>query len=432
MITKRQIAIAAGIVIGLVWLAMAASKLVLAVADAFFLTVLGIVFAVFLHRCSVWLSERTPLSRNMALTGLTVLLPLASGACLWFFGQQLVEKVAEGRKQVDQARRDIRQTLDEHPTLDSLVARIPMADEMLSPGGLGQRQEESRSQQAAPTQNESASQTEDQQGAAEPDKKDSSETNEDAASAEDSKDAEKEQGKKSDAPEEEQSSSVSFGKVLDFLLKAFQSTMGLIANLAVIFFVGVYLAADPALYRDGVVRLFPMEARDRTREILNDTGKTLWKWLIGRLLCMAVVGVGSGIVLALLKVPLAPWLALLAAGLAFIPNVGPAVSLAITTLVALPQGLSTAGWVVVAYFGIELFESYLLTPLVQHKMVEIPPALLIVVQLVFGLLAGFLGLTVATPLLAAGMVIVKRAYLEDVLGEADADGQPDRGMARAE
>jgi predicted PurR-regulated permease PerM len=210
---------------------------------------------------------------------------------------------------------------------------------------------------------------------------------------------------------------MSFSKVLDFLLKAFESVMGVIANLAVIFFVGVYLAADPALYRDGLVRLFPPEARERTRDILNETGTTLWKWLLGRLLCMAVVGIGSGIVLAVLKIPLAPWLALLAAALAFIPNVGPAVSLAITTLVALPQGLSTAAWVVAAYFALELFESYLLTPLVQHKMVEIPPALLIFVQLIFGLLAGFLGLTVATPILAAAMVIVKRAYLEDTLGD---------------
>ena len=48
---------------------------------------------------------------------------------------------------------------------------------------------------------------------------------------------------------------------------------------------------------------------------------------------------------------------------------------------------------------------------------ELPPGLIIVSQVVFALLLGPLGLVLATPILAATMVLVRMAYVEDVLGD---------------
>ncbi|MFR0309084.1 hypothetical protein ACLHZN_26155, partial [Escherichia coli] len=52
-------------------------------------------------------------------------------------------------------------------------------------------------------------------------------------------------------------------------------------------------------------------------------------------------------------------------------------------------------------------------------IVSIPPALTIGVQLLFGLLAGTLGLLLATPLAALGMVLVRMLYVEDLLGDRE-------------
>jgi predicted PurR-regulated permease PerM len=47
----------------------------------------------------------------------------------------------------------------------------------------------------------------------------------------------------------------------------------------------------------------------------------------------------------------------------------------------------------------------------------LPPALTIFAQILMGVLFGLFGLLLATPLVAASMVIVRMAYIEDVLGD---------------
>jgi predicted PurR-regulated permease PerM len=61
----------------------------------------------------------------------------------------------------------------------------------------------------------------------------------------------------------------------------------------------------------------------------------------------------------------------------------------------------------------------LLTPLIQARAVSMPPAAVILNQLVFGALFGLLGLALATPLAAAATV-----PLRDVFGQ-DEDGKTD-------
>ena len=51
---------------------------------------------------------------------------------------------------------------------------------------------------------------------------------------------------------------------------------------------------------------------------------------------------------------------------------------------------------------------------------QLPPALTILSQTVLGTLFGIMGLILATPLTAAGMVVVRMVYVESVL---EKDGQ---------
>jgi len=59
--------------------------------------------------------------------------------------------------------------------------------------------------------------------------------------------------------------------------------------------------------------------------------------------------------------------------------------------------------------------------------VELPPAVTILAQLLLGLLAGVLGLAMATPLTAAAITLVRMLYVEDVLGDRS---ETDRGRHR--
>ena len=80
--------------------------------------------------------------------------------------------------------------------------------------------------------------------------------------------------------------------------------------------------------------------------------------------------------------------------------------------------MTVAGLTVAGYVGFQLIESYVLTPIIQKRQVAMPPALILVAQLLLGVVAGFMGVAVATPLVAAAMVLVSLLYIEDVLGEA--------------
>ena len=68
-------------------------------------------------------------------------------------------------------------------------------------------------------------------------------------------------------------------------------------------------------------------------------------------------------------------------------------------------------------------EGYVLVPLVQRRAVHLPPALTLSAQVILGCLAGFIGLLFATPLVAAGLVLVRMIYVEGILGDRE-EGEP--------
>ena len=130
---------------------------------------------------------------------------------------------------------------------------------------------------------------------------------------------------------------------------------------------------------------------------------------------MLEIGVTTAIGLWLLGVPLAFALGLLTAFLNFVPTFGPLIAAVPTALVALTVSPMTAVYAVALYTAAACFDGYVVTPLVQMRISEMPPALLLVAQVLMGVLAGQMGLVLAAPMLAATLVLVRMAYIEDVL-----------------
>ncbi len=191
----------------------------------------------------------------------------------------------------------------------------------------------------------------------------------------------------------------------------------------VVCFVGLYLALDTGLNKRGFVRLFPPGYRARATQILDELGRVLGWWLIGRGISMAATGILTGLGLWLLGIPLALTLALLAAVLTFVPYVGAIVSAIPALLLGLVHSPTMVLYVAILYVVVQLVEGYLLTPLIQQETVALPPALTIASLVLFGALFGPLGLMLGTPLAAVGLVLVRMAYVEDVLEQGDVLGQ---------
>jgi predicted PurR-regulated permease PerM len=72
--------------------------------------------------------------------------------------------------------------------------------------------------------------------------------------------------------------------------------------------------------------------------------------------------------------------------------------------------------VVLLFLAVQNVEGNLLTPMVQSARAELPPALLLLVQVLMGALFGLLGVALAAPTAAIGLVLTRRAYSEGWLG----------------
>lgn len=196
----------------------------------------------------------------------------------------------------------------------------------------------------------------------------------------------------------------------------FSSGLGLIANLVVLLFGTLYFAASPGEYRKGLISLIPPAHRERVDAALCETSTILRAWLLGKLAVMTFVGVVTTAGLALLGVPLAFALGLIAAILDFVPNFGPIVAFIPAGLMALAVDPMLALWTALLYLGIQQSESFLVTPLVQRKVADLMPAAIIFGQIAFGVLFGVLGLLFAEALVATAQVLIRRLYI-DVIEE---------------
>jgi predicted PurR-regulated permease PerM len=193
------------------------------------------------------------------------------------------------------------------------------------------------------------------------------------------------------------------------------TAVDVVVALVVVLFVGLYTAADPGVYRRGALLLVPQRRRPRIAELLERIAEVLRWWLIGRIISMAIIAAMTTVGLWLLGVQLALTLGLLSGLLAFVPYVGSVTSAIPPILIALTESTALALYVVALYLGVHLVEGYVLVPLMQKRMVHLPPALTLSAQAILGALFGVIGLALATPLAAALVTATRMLYVEDVL-----------------
>jgi predicted PurR-regulated permease PerM len=201
---------------------------------------------------------------------------------------------------------------------------------------------------------------------------------------------------------------------------AVSNTFATLGGTVLVLFLGMYFAAAPDRYRSGLLTLVPTEKRRRAGEVVDQIATALWHWVLGRLVGMLLIGIGTAIGLRLLGVPLPISLGVLAGILTFVPNVGPLVALVPAVLFSLQIGTDTALYVILFYFALQTMESYLITPMIDQFQVDVPPGLTLSAQLLFGMVGGLLGLLVATPLIVVISILVREFYVRDILRAAPA------------
>lgn len=202
------------------------------------------------------------------------------------------------------------------------------------------------------------------------------------------------------------------------ILNYLSFTAAVAAGLILIFVIAVYIAAEPKLYTEGALRLFPKRHRSEVLSLMNEMSRTIQWWLVGQLVSMTILGILSVLGLWLLGVPYALLLGLFTAFTNFIPNLGPIIAAIPALGVALTQGLDTAIYVALFFTALQCVEGYFITPMIYRRAISVPPVLIITVQFLLYYMIGFLGILLAMPLMGCMMILVQRLYVEDVLGDS--------------
>ncbi|MEA5449187.1 AI-2E family transporter [Leptolyngbya sp. CCNP1308] len=186
--------------------------------------------------------------------------------------------------------------------------------------------------------------------------------------------------------------------IFGHFLAWFSSTLTVAFNLLLVSIVIIMVLLNPAAYRRLFLAIFPSSRQKQVSHVLDDCEEALAGWFIGILFNMTVIAITSMIGLWILGIPLAFANGLLAGLLAFIPNLGPFISVLPPAAIALLEAPWKAIAVVVLYVVIQQIESNILTPLVMKKQVSLLPAVTLLSQVIFAAFFGFLGLLLALPL----------------------------------
>jgi predicted PurR-regulated permease PerM len=186
------------------------------------------------------------------------------------------------------------------------------------------------------------------------------------------------------------------------------TAVGAVTSGVMMLVLAIFIAIEPKLYERGVAWMLPMEKRAHFYAIADKMGWTLRRLMFGRLIGMAVEGVGTWLLLWAGGVPMAGLLGILTGLFAFLPNIGSIISGALIILVGFSGGTDTGLYAFGVYMAVQVIDGYLIVPMVAKRATDLAPALVLAAQILFGALFGLMGLFLADPIVA-----MIKVYLEE-------------------
>jgi predicted PurR-regulated permease PerM len=196
------------------------------------------------------------------------------------------------------------------------------------------------------------------------------------------------------------------------------SVLGALASVVLVIFGGIYLAADPQLYREGFIKLIPPAFQSNVSATLDDAGTALRRWLAGQLIAMVLVGGLTGLGLWIVGVPSAMALGFIAGLAEFVPILGAIVAAVPAIVIASTQGWEMVLWAVGVLVIVQQIENNLIAPVLAKRMVSVAPVVGLFAVVAMGVLFGPLGLLFGFPLAIVTDIAVRRLYVLDTLDES--------------
>ncbi len=203
------------------------------------------------------------------------------------------------------------------------------------------------------------------------------------------------------------------GDAVTTVLVALWGIVGGLFGFVGILLLTFYLLVDSQDVFAVFVRLFPSAQRKRVSEVSERVAVKISAWLGGQMLLGLIIGVTSGIGLALMGVPYFFVLAVISGIGEMIPMVGPLLSAIPAVAVAFTVSPGLALGVAIFFLVQQLLENNVLVPKVMSQQVGLS-AVTVIVSLVIGTeLLGLVGALLAVPTAAIVQVLFEELVLRE-------------------
>lgn len=193
----------------------------------------------------------------------------------------------------------------------------------------------------------------------------------------------------------------------------FNRTLGLFNGLfalVTVLVVSFYLVAADRGMKKFITDLVPPVHQPLVIGLIEKIQRKMGLWVVGQIILSIFIFALTFIVLSILGVKYALFLALLAGLFEIIPYVGPFLSAIPAVFFALIQSPPLVIFVIALYIVIQKIEGYVLVPKVMEKTVGTSPLVVLLALLIGFKMAGILGLLLAVPLAGAVTVVIQEFF----------------------
>lgn len=192
------------------------------------------------------------------------------------------------------------------------------------------------------------------------------------------------------------------------------TSFGVLGDVYIILLLGVFFTASPSIYKNGILLLVPKPQKELGKYIMDRVSLSLKGWLKGMMVSIVLITVLISVTLTIIGIPMTMVLGLITGILELVPNLGSLLAMIPGVLLALTISTNTAIIVALVYIVSQTITANIVTPLIQKKIINLPPALTLVSQLIMGTLSGALGIILAVPLLAIIIILVDELYVKKI------------------
>ncbi len=173
---------------------------------------------------------------------------------------------------------------------------------------------------------------------------------------------------------------------------------GGLLSLVIIVVLSFYLTVQERGIENFLRIVTPIKHEAYTLDLWARTRRKIGLWMQGQLILGVLMGIFVYLGLAIMDLPYALLLAVIAAVFELIPLFGPVLAAVPAVFIAFTNAGVGLGLTVIGFYVImQQFENHLIYPLVVRKVIGVPPLVAILALLIFGELFGFLGLIIAVP-----------------------------------